>query len=295
MKTLLKIMTLVLMLLPLRVLAAPPQQSGSATCPGPIYAANEVTRRAKIVQPNFDIISKVVGARAVVEAVLCRSGRVSDIKVIEIAPEKIRKFVVDAVSEIRFKPAEMNWHTVSQRQRFEFHINDGGLKKPDAVSGAGRLIEDVDTMGNRIFSKDEILSWISIRPGDSFSVEKVKRDFDSVLSTGHFDKLYTRVFTEEATRGGVRVVFELRELPLIFEVKFVGLNDSEQAPIEEALRERKMNLRPGAPFDAVQGKMAGNIIKHFLESKRLHDITVELLVENLTVDKVLLTFIVTNQ
>lgn len=295
MKTLLMIITLVLMLLPLRVLAAPSQQPGRGTCGGQIYSPNEVTRRAKIVQPNFNIISKVVGAHAVVDAVLCRSGRVTNIKVIEISPEEIRDLVIGAISEMRFKPAEMNWHTVSQRLRFEFHINEGGLKELDTVSAADRVIEDLDIMGNRRFTKTEVLSWIRIRPGDSFSVEKVKQDFNSVLSTGYFDKLYTRVFTEEANRGGVRVVFEVRELPLIFEVKFVGVNESEQASIDEGLRERKMNLRSGAPFDAVQAKMGSNVIEHFLESKRRHDVTVELLVENLAADKVSLTFIVTDQ
>lgn len=302
MKSLLKIIVLVLMLLPLRALAAPSQGLGSDTCRGPIYTAKEVARPAKFIEPaDFEIIYKGFGrdlqAHFIVDAVLCRSGRVTDIKVIEISRPDITEFVIGAVSQVRFKPAEMNWHTVSQRQRFEFRINDGvGVKKFAPASSADRLVEDLDIMGNRRFTKDEILAWIRIRPGDSYSTEQIKKDFDALLSTGYFDKLYTRVFTEEAARGGVRVVFEVRELPVIFEVKFVGLNESEQSSINQVLGERKVILRSGAPFDAVQGKMASRIIKDFLESKRLLDVNVDLHVQNfLAANKVSLTFIVTNK
>lgn len=301
MKNLLKIIVLGLMLLPLRALAAPSQGLGSDTCRGPIYTASEVTRRAKIIESaNLEIIYKGFGrnlrAHFIVDSVLCRSGRVTDIKVIEISPADITGFVVDALSQIRFKPAEMNWHTVSQRQRFEFRINDNGVKTSSPASTGERLVEDLDIMGNRRFTKDEILAWIRIRPGDSYSNEQIKKDFDGLLSTGYFDKLYTRVFTEEAPRGGIRVVFEVRELPVIFEVMFVGLNESEQSSINQALAERKVNVRSGSPFDEVQAKVASDIIKHFLETKRRLDVNVDLQVQSfLAANKVSLTFIVTNK
>jgi surface antigen-like variable number repeat protein/TonB-like protein len=275
---------------------APAQVKTDQKCSSPIYTAREVTKRAKITErPNLSAVPRDVRGRAVLEAVLCRTGQVTDIQVIEGLSATVNEFAAAAVSLVRFVPAELNLHSVSQRIQFDFRFSELGAKGMEVTDAAGRFVEELDTIGNRRLTPKEVRSWIKTRPGDNFNTEQIKKDLDALLATGYFDKPYTRVYSEEAARGGVRVVFEVKELPLIFEVKFVGLNKSEQSSIDEALREGKVNLRSGAPFDAVQGKMASRIIKHFLESKRRLDVNVDLRVENLAAEKVSLTFIVTNQ
>ena len=219
MKDLLKIAGLVVMLLPLPAVAAPSQRVSSETCKGLIYDAKDVKRRAKITEPaKLDIISRAFAsekrARIIVDAVLCRSGRVTDIKVIEISRPDLTDFVIGGISLVEFKPAEMNWHTVSQRVRFEFYVNDRGeLQQGNPAPATGSLIEELDIMGNRRLTKDEILLWIKVRPGDVYDEERIKKDFDALLATGYFDKLSTRVVMEVAVRGGVRIVFQVAELP----------------------------------------------------------------------------------
>ncbi len=269
MKDLLKIAGLVVMLLPLPAIAAPSQRVSSETCKGLIYDGKEVSQRAKITEPaKLDIIAQAFArekrARIIVDAVLCRSGRVTDIKVIEISRADLADFVIGAISGVEFKPAEMNWHTVSQRQRFEFYINEKSeLQQIYPPTATGRLIEELDIVGNRRLTKDEILSWIKVRPGDVYDEEKIKKDFDAVLATGLFDKLTTRVFMEDAVRGGVRVVFELTELPLIGEIKFVGI---DQAQVLEAWTKHHIDLKSGAIYDFEKVKAAAWSIQKFLDS-----------------------------
>lgn len=298
MKDLLKIAGLVFMLLALPVVALPAQRVSSETCKGLIYDAKEVKQRAKITEPaKLDIISQAFArekrARIIVDAVLCRSGRVTDIKVIEISRADLADFVIGAISDVEFKPAEMNWHTVSQRQRFEFKINDTGeLQQSYPGTPTGRLIDDLDIMGNSRLTKDEILAWIKVRPGDVYDAEKIKKDFDALLATGYFDKLSTRVFMEDAVRGGVRIVFEVAELPVIGEIKFVGI---DQAQVLEAWKAAHISLEKGGAYSADIGKAAVRVIKQVLDQKALGYSKVEMLSEMLNAQTVNLTFVITNQ
>lgn len=295
MKDLLKIAGLLVMLLPLPAIAAPSQRVSSETCKGPVYDAKTVSQRAKITEPaKLDIISRAFAsekrARIIVDAVLCRSGRVTDIKVIEISRAELADFVIGAISDVEFKPAEMNWHTVSQRQRFEFYINEKSeLQQIYPPTATGRLIEELDIMGNRRFTKDEILSWIKVRPGDIYDEERIKKDFDAVLATGYFDKLTTRVFMEDAVRGGVRVVFDVTELPVIGEMKFVGI---DQAQVLEAWRNDHIDLRSGAIYDSEKVKAATMSIHRLLTSTGQDNLKVKLQSKRPVPQTINITFVV---
>lgn len=272
------------------------QTQKAGTCRGPIYTGEEVTRRAKITEPaNFNVIYKAFGsdihAHAVLDAVLCRSGYVTDIKVIEISPVKIRELIVFSVSTIRFKPAEMNWHTVSQRYRFEFNINEG-VKGIDPANAAGRLVESLDVMGNRRFTAQEIRSWIKTRPGEPYKAEQIQADLLAILSKGYFDRTGTRVFTEDGVRGGVGVYFEVQELPMIGVVSFEGLK-IDPAMVRQAWNDAQVNMQTGEPFTPEAGKAAMRVLKQVLDSKALNYAKVDLRVEMSTSQTVKLIFVIT--
>ena len=281
----------------LSVLSVPAQNDEK--CRGPIYTAKEVTRPAKITkQADLSAVTKAFGndiqGHAVVDAVLCRSGRVTDIQVIEVSPPKIREFVVGAVSLIPFKPAEMNYHTVSQRQEFEFSINGGSSPGIEPAVAAGRLIESLDIMGNRRFMATEIRSWIKTRPGEPFKPEQIQDDLKRILAKGFFNQSGTRVFIEEGVRGGVGVIFELHELPVIGNISFEGLK-IDPAVVREAWKDAQISLRTGEPYTPEAGKAAIRVIKQVLDSKGLSYSNVELQSKWLTSQTINLVFVITNQ
>ena len=78
-----------------------------------------------------------------------------------------------------------------------------------------RVVENVDIIGNRRLRKDDILYYIQTRPGDPYSEAAVQRDYETLLSLTFFDKTATRVLTENGPRGGVNIIFEVKELPII--------------------------------------------------------------------------------
>ena len=273
------------------------QSFDPSTCHGRVYAAHEVTRRAKITdRPNFDAIIEAFGrdiqARAVLDVVLCRSGRVTDIKVVEASPPEIAEFFVKAISILRFTQAELNWHTVSQRQRLEYQINYRDRTTIDSAAAAGRLVESVEIVGNRRLTANQIFFWIQTRAGDTYSEEQLKRDLEALLASGYFDKTQSRVTIQPAIRGGIAVAFYVFELPLIGEINFEGLK-VERSRVIEVLKKENVQLQPDAVYDDVSVKKAMRVIELFLAANGQGNFNVVTRLEYVTAQKVNITFIIT--
>src|SRR2546423_14773894 len=94
-----------------------------------------------------------------------------------------------------------------------------------------KIVESVDIIGNRRLRKDDILYYIQTRPGDPYNVEQVQRDYQTLLSLTFFDKTATRVLTETGPRGGVNIIFEVKELPIIRDLTFEGLHSVQESDI----------------------------------------------------------------
>src|SRR5215212_6027764 len=99
-----------------------------------------------------------------------------------------------------------------------------------------RIVENVDVIGNRRLRKDDILYYIQTRPGDPYNVDQVQRDYQTLLSLTFFDKTATRVLTENGPRGGVNIIFEVKELPIIRDLTFEGLKSVQESDVLKAFR-----------------------------------------------------------
>ena len=203
------------------LLALPASAQVARKCSGRVYDSREVSKHARIIEgPKLhfgDVRLDSARGRLVLDAILCRNGHVTDIRVVEGLSPEINEFVRAAISLVKFEPAEHRWHSVSQKVRFEilFGPNEPGVKIRTSADVDERLVESVEIIGNRKLTAEQILSWIKTRPGDTYREEQVKRDFDAILATGYFDKTQTRAIIEDGVRGGVRLIFEVVELPAI--------------------------------------------------------------------------------
>lgn len=274
-----------------------PAQLNAQSCHGPTYDRKEVAKPAKLVdEPNFRSLYEAFGndvsGRVRLDAVLCRSGTITDIRVVESEPPKIGVFVAAALMLVRFRPAELNWHTVSQRQRFEFNFNQSE-PSIDVLAARGRVVEELDVIGNRRLTREQILQVIKTRAGDIYDADQVQKDLMAIVATGQFNSIGTRVLLEDAIRGGVRVIFEVFELPLITDIKFEGIDDAHRSAIIEELRTQKSAVEKGTPLDLVKLRKAARIIQSFLESRGSQGVRAEALIENLSATEVAVIFKVT--
>lgn len=272
--------------------------SNTDSCSGPVFSTKEVEQKARIIDrkiPGLTAEAAAHGVHGVVKlaAVFCRTGRVTDIRVIQGLPYGMTEAAIGAVRTIRFTPAELKWHAVSVKMGFEFYFNDSGGGDEIALEGAdGRLIETVEVLGNRRFEDGQILKWITTRPGEVCSNAQLKRDLAAILATGYFDTAKSRVFAEAGARGGVAIIFVVVELPLISEVKFEGPKAVEESLIRDALTKEKIDLRKGMVYDTEKIQNAAQIIVRVLRLAGHPEANVQRRLEDLTLGNVALTFVI---
>jgi len=130
-----------------------------------------------------------------------------------------------------------------------------------------RLVEEVDIQGNRRLRKEDLLYYVQMRPGDPFNPALAERDLQTLLGLGFFDKVNARVYTEDAPRGGVRVVFEIHELPIIRDIQFEGLKSVAESDVLKAFREKRVGVSKESILDPVKVKNAERVIREMLAAK----------------------------
>ncbi|HKN83702.1 MAG TPA: outer membrane protein assembly factor BamA [Pyrinomonadaceae bacterium] len=153
-----------------------------------------------------------------------------------------------------------------------------------------RLVESVDIIGNRRLRKDDILYYIQTRPGDPYNVEQVQRDYQTLLSLTFFDKTATRVLTETGPRGGVNIIFEVKELPIIRDLTFEGLHSVQESDLLKAFRERRVGVSKESIYDPVKVRNAIRVIKELLAAGGHPNATVEEKTEEVSATSLAITF-----
>lgn len=155
-----------------------------------------------------------------------------------------------------------------------------------------RLVESVDILNNRRLRKDDILYYVQTRPGDPYNEQQVQRDLQAILALGFFDKTATRVLTEEGARGGINVVFEVRELPIIRDLQFEGLKSVAESDVLKAFRERRVGISKESVYDPVKARNAIRVLKELLASKGHPNATIEQKRDEVSATSTALTFVV---
>src|SRR6267154_198674 len=156
-----------------------------------------------------------------------------------------------------------------------------------------RLVEEVDIQNNRRLRRDDILYWIQTRPGDVYNPDQVARDLQSLNGLGFFEKIATRVTTEDAPRGGIRVTFWVKELPIIRDIQFDGLKSVTESDVLKTFRERRVGISKEAIYDPVKARTAVRVLKELLAAKGHPNAIIAEGKEDVSATSVAITFQVT--
>lgn len=157
---------------------------------------------------------------------------------------------------------------------------------------AQRLVESVEITGNRRLRKDDLIYYIQTRPGDPYDATQVERDLQTLLTLGFFDKTATRVLTEGGARGGINVIFEVKELPIIRDLQFEGLKSVPESDVLKAFRERRVGISKESIYDPVKALTAVRVLKELLAAKGHPNATVERRLEEVSNTSTALTFVI---
>jgi outer membrane protein insertion porin family len=166
------------------------------------------------------------------------------------------------------------------------------VPRPTFAQQNQRLVESVDITGNRRLRKDDILYYVQTRPGDPYNEQQVQRDLQAILALGFFDKTKTRVLTEEGARGGINVIFEVSELPIIRDLQFEGLKSVPESDVLKAFRERRVGISKESIYDPVKARNAIRVLKELLASHGHPNATIEQRREEVSNTSTALTFVI---
>jgi len=134
------------------------------------------------------------------------------------------------------------------------------------------------------------MPWIKSRPGEVFDNDQIQKDLRAILATGNFDAQGTRVLLDDAPRGGVRLMFEVQELPLITEVRFEGLKESDREAVTEELQKQNVGVQKGAPLDPAKVKKAQRVIQQFFEARGWREVATQALFEETSRTETIIIF-----
>ena len=157
-----------------------------------------------------------------------------------------------------------------------------GFALTAAAQNQGKLVESLDIQGNRRLTDKEILPHIKTRPGELFDEKQVKEDLKSLHALGLFSQRNTRFVTQEGLRGGVSVIFEVMELPLIAEVDFGCLRFVSKDELISELRAQNVKIESGEVYDPVNLQNARRIILDFLTKRGFSEAKVEIYEESVS-------------
>src|SRR5882762_4460520 len=155
-----------------------------------------------------------------------------------------------------------------------------------------RLVEEVDIQGNRRLRKDDIIYYLQTRPGDPYNADQIARDLQTINALGFFEKTETRVTIEDAPRGGIRVTFYVKELPIIRDIQFEGLKSVSESDVLKTFRERRVGISKEAIYDPVKARTAVRVLKELLAAKGHPNATVEERRDEVSATSTALTFVI---
>ncbi|MFL6374691.1 MAG: outer membrane protein assembly factor BamA [Pyrinomonadaceae bacterium] len=153
-----------------------------------------------------------------------------------------------------------------------------------------QVVETVQIMGNRRLRQEDLMYYIKTRPGDVYDPAALQRDLKELLSLNFFDKTETSVSVEDGVRGGVNVIFKVKELPIIRDLEFKGAKALEESDILKEFREKRVGVSKESIYDPVKARNAARVLREMLASKGYPNAKVEVHEEEVSATSIAVTF-----
>ncbi|MFY9803829.1 MAG: outer membrane protein assembly factor BamA [Candidatus Acidiferrales bacterium] len=131
-------------------------------------------------------------------------------------------------------------------------------------NGPQYVIERIEFIGNRRIQRDTLLARIFSRPGDPYSEEAVRRDFQALWNTQFFEDIRLEVEDSPDQPNAKIVVFYVQERPIIRRIEYKGNKSITESDILDAFKDKKVGLSVESQFDPTKIKRAEVVIKELL-------------------------------
>jgi outer membrane protein insertion porin family len=106
------------------------------------------------------------------------------------------------------------------------------LPENEAEQARGLPIVNIRVAGNRRITSEDILAYLTEKPGQTFSPEALSKDVRELWNSGFFDDIEVDL---EREAGGASLRFVVRERPNISEIEFEGNAEIDTEDLTEAI------------------------------------------------------------
>ena len=126
------------------------------------------------------------------------------------------------------------------------------------------VITRIEFEGNRRMQRDTLLSRIFSRPGDAYTPDAVRRDFQSLWNTQFFEDIRLEVEDSPDQPNGKIIIFHVKERPIIRRIEYKGNKSITESDILDAFKQKKVGLSVENQFDPTKIKRAEVVLKELL-------------------------------
>lgn len=133
-------------------------------------------------------------------------------------------------------------------------------------AGPQYTIQRIEFIGNRRIPRDSLLARIFSRPGDPYSEEGARRDFQALWNSQFFEDITLEVEDSPDQPNAKILVFNVKERPVIRRIEYKGMKSITESEILDAFKDKKVGLSVESQFDPTKIKRAQVLIKALLAS-----------------------------
>jgi len=126
------------------------------------------------------------------------------------------------------------------------------------------VISKILFIGNRRTPTETLRARIFSRPGDPYTVDAVRRDFQALWNTQFFEDIRLETEDDPNNPNGKILVFYVTERPIIRRIEYKGNKSITESDILDAFKDKKVGLSVESQFDPTKVKRAEVIIKELL-------------------------------
>jgi len=136
---------------------------------------------------------------------------------------------------------------------------------PQATAGQpAAIVERIQFDGNRRIRSETLQARIFTRPGDVYSEDALRRDFQALWNTQYFEDIRLEVQDSPDRPNAKIIIFHVIERPVIRRIEYHGLKSVTQSDVLDRFKERKVGLVVEDQFDPTKIKKAEVVLKELL-------------------------------
>lgn len=178
-------------------------------------------------------------------------------KVIEILGENTKGFLSDKyISELKDKLLRSGYFSSIE---VKYIVSPNNYAYITIILQENPILESIDYIGLKSISKDEIVKYTILKPGDFISEEKIDDQISKFENMGYFSGVKVETHLE---KDKIKLNFIFEENPIINKIIFAGITGISERELKEVLLSKE-----GLPFNSEYLKKDIQVIQDILTNK----------------------------